>query len=335
MARDQPRPAARDADAAAAAGRRRLRQDDRRGARRAAGDRKRQAGRVHGADGNPRRAAFSQAAELARRRRRARSRGFRDRCRRSSGARRVEALASGEAPFAVGTHALFQEGVAMPQLGLAIVDEQHRFGVAQRLALRDKGLAEAHQLMMSATPIPRTLAMTFYADLDVSVLDEMPPGRTPVTTRLVSQKRRAEIIQLGRQGVPRRAAGVLGVPADRGIGKARAADGGRVARGADARVRRRSTLRDACRGRTSTVGSAARPHEARREGGDDGRVRARRNPRARRDDRDRGRRRRAERVDHGDRARGAVRARAIASAARARRPRRRRKARACCCSRSR
>jgi ATP-dependent DNA helicase RecG len=107
----------------------------------------------------------------------------------------VEALESGKAPFAIGTHALFQEGVAMPRLGLAIVDEQHRFGVAQRLALRDKGLAEAHQLMMSATPIPRTLAMTFYADLDVSVLDEMPPGRTPVTTRLVSQKRRAEIVQ--------------------------------------------------------------------------------------------------------------------------------------------
>src|SRR5690242_9859567 len=106
----------------------------------------------------------------------------------------LEALASGKSPFAIGTHALFQEGVAMPQLGLAIVDEQHRFGVAQRLALRDKGLADANQLMMSATPIPRTLAMTFYADLDVSVLDEMPPGRTPVTTRLVSQKRRAEII---------------------------------------------------------------------------------------------------------------------------------------------
>ena len=116
-----------------------------------------------------------------------------------------EALASGAAAFAVGTHALFQEGVAMPQLGLAIVDEQHRFGVAQRLALRAKGLAEAHQLMMSATPIPRTLAMTFYADLDVSVLDEMPPGRTPVTTRLVSQKRRAEIIQwVGRMCRERR-----------------------------------------------------------------------------------------------------------------------------------
>ncbi|MHB8724897.1 MAG: ATP-dependent DNA helicase RecG [Casimicrobiaceae bacterium] len=106
----------------------------------------------------------------------------------------AEALESGAAQFAIGTHALFQEGVALPRLGLAIIDEQHRFGVAQRLALRDKGMTEAHQLMMSATPIPRTLAMTFYADLDVSVLDEMPPGRTPVTTRLVSQRRRAEII---------------------------------------------------------------------------------------------------------------------------------------------
>ena len=104
------------------------------------------------------------------------------------------ALGSGTAQFAVGTHALFQEGVEMPALGLVIVDEQHRFGVAQRLALRGKGLAEAHQLMMSATPIPRTLAMTFYADLDVSVLDELPPGRTPVATRLVNQKRRAEIV---------------------------------------------------------------------------------------------------------------------------------------------
>ena len=105
-----------------------------------------------------------------------------------------DALASGTAPFAVGTHALFQEGVEMRRLGLAIVDEQHRFGVAQRLALRGKGLAEAHQLMMSATPIPRTLAMTFYADLDVSVIDELPPGRTPVATRLVNQKRRDEIV---------------------------------------------------------------------------------------------------------------------------------------------
>ncbi len=106
-----------------------------------------------------------------------------------------EAIASGEAQLAVGTHALFQDDVAMPELGLAIIDEQHRFGVAQRLALRGKSLADAHQLMMSATPIPRTLAMSFYADLDVSVIDELPPGRTPVATRLVSQKRRAEIVE--------------------------------------------------------------------------------------------------------------------------------------------
>jgi len=112
----------------------------------------------------------------------------------------VEALASGELSIAVGTHALFQEGVEIPKLGLAIVDEQHRFGVAQRLALRGKAEIEAHQLMMSATPIPRTLAMTFYADLDVSVIDEMPPGRTPVSTRLVSQKRRHEIVEwVGKQ----------------------------------------------------------------------------------------------------------------------------------------
>jgi len=107
----------------------------------------------------------------------------------------LEAIASGHAMLAIGTHALFEDEVALPKLGLAIVDEQHRFGVAQRLRLRGKALGEAHQLMMSATPIPRTLAMTFYADLDVSMLDEMPPGRTPVTTHLVNNKRRPEIIE--------------------------------------------------------------------------------------------------------------------------------------------
>ncbi|MDR2173494.1 MAG: ATP-dependent DNA helicase RecG [Burkholderiales bacterium] len=105
-------------------------------------------------------------------------------------------LSDGEPVLAIGTHALFQKDVTMPNLALAIVDEQHRFGVAQRLALRDKGAGteEVHQLMMSATPIPRTLAMSFYADLDVSVIDALPPGRTPVATRLVNQKRRSEII---------------------------------------------------------------------------------------------------------------------------------------------
>ena len=101
--------------------------------------------------------------------------------------------------FAIGTHALFEDEVLLPRLGLAIVDEQHRFGVAQRLALRGKAMGEAHQLMMSATPIPRTLAMTFYADLDVSVIDEMPPGRTPVATRLVNNKRRGEVIERVRR----------------------------------------------------------------------------------------------------------------------------------------
>ncbi|MBL8444797.1 MAG: ATP-dependent DNA helicase RecG, partial [Zoogloeaceae bacterium] len=105
-------------------------------------------------------------------------------------------LESGEVLLAVGTHALIEDPVALPRLGLAIVDEQHRFGVRQRLALREKALAGAspHMLMMSATPIPRTLAMTHYADLDVSVLDELPPGRTPVRTRLVSEARREQVI---------------------------------------------------------------------------------------------------------------------------------------------
>ncbi len=111
----------------------------------------------------------------------------------------LAAMESGAAMLAVGTHALFEDEVLLPRLGLAIVDEQHRFGVAQRLKLRGKAMGEAHQLMMSATPIPRTLAMTFYADLDVSAIDEMPPGRTPVVTRLVSQKRRAEVVERVRR----------------------------------------------------------------------------------------------------------------------------------------
>ncbi len=111
----------------------------------------------------------------------------------------LAAIVGGEAQLAIGTHALFQEEVVLPKLGLAIVDEQHRFGVAQRLALRQKGIGDAHQLMMSATPIPRTLAMSFYADLDVSVIDQMPPGRTPVVTKLVSQRRRGEIVERVRK----------------------------------------------------------------------------------------------------------------------------------------
>jgi ATP-dependent DNA helicase RecG len=118
-------------------------------------------------------------------------------------------IASGEASLVVGTHAIIQDKVVFKDLALAIIDEQHRFGVAQRLALRSKlqgAVLEPHLLMMTATPIPRTLAMSYYADLDVSTLDELPPGRTPITTKVVSDARRDEVIRrmrdqlaLGRQ----------------------------------------------------------------------------------------------------------------------------------------
>lgn len=105
-------------------------------------------------------------------------------------------IESGTAKLVIGTHALIQQEVEFARLGLVIVDEQHRFGVAQRLTLRNKGVGSVpHQLMMSATPIPRTLAMTYFADLEVSVIDTLPPGRTPIVTRLVAQERRDEVIQ--------------------------------------------------------------------------------------------------------------------------------------------
>ena len=129
----------------------------------------------------------------------------------------LEAIASGATQIAVGTHALFQEQVVFRSLALAIVDEQHRFGVEQRLALRSKGerrskgegrrkgtgngarTEEPHLLMMSATPIPRTLSMSYYADLDVSVIDELPPGRQPVMTKLVADSRREEVVRRIRE----------------------------------------------------------------------------------------------------------------------------------------
>ena len=110
----------------------------------------------------------------------------------------LERIASGSAGIVVGTHALFQETVSFKGLALAIIDEQHRFGVHQRMALREKGLQagfQPHQLIMTATPIPRTLAMSAYADLDCSIIDELPPGRTPVNTIVVSDQRREEVIQ--------------------------------------------------------------------------------------------------------------------------------------------
>jgi ATP-dependent DNA helicase RecG len=110
----------------------------------------------------------------------------------------LELIESGDAALVVGTHAVIQEQVKFRNLALAVIDEQHRFGVAQRLALRskvDEGGQEPHLLMMSATPIPRTLAMSYYADLDVSTLDELPPGRTPIITKVVADSRRDEVIE--------------------------------------------------------------------------------------------------------------------------------------------
>lgn len=119
------------------------------------------------------------------------------RLRKTEKARVLERIADGRAPVVVGTHAMFQQAVRFAKLALVVVDEQHRFGVQQRLSLRDKGpegLAP-HQLVMSATPIPRTLAQTLYADLDVSVIDELPPGRTPIVTVALSNEKRGEVLR--------------------------------------------------------------------------------------------------------------------------------------------
>lgn len=117
-------------------------------------------------------------------------------------AQSLEDIASGSAQMVIGTHAIFQEQVQFHKLALIIIDEQHRFGVHQRLGLREKGISQGfhpHQLIMTATPIPRTLAMTAYADLDTSIIDELPPGRTPVTTVAISDSRRQEVIDRVRQ----------------------------------------------------------------------------------------------------------------------------------------
>ncbi|MFB0915648.1 MAG: ATP-dependent DNA helicase RecG, partial [Burkholderiaceae bacterium] len=120
----------------------------------------------------------------------------------------LEAVASGQAALVVGTHALIQDSVVFSQLGLVVIDEQHRFGVAQRLSLRHKltqtkaGVQlSPHLLMMTATPIPRTLAMSYYADLDVSTIDELPPGRTPIVTRVVPSAKREELVERIREQV--------------------------------------------------------------------------------------------------------------------------------------
>ncbi len=222
----------------------------------------------------------------------------------------LAAIVGGEAQLAIGTHALFQEEVVLPKLGLAIVDEQHRFGVAQRLALRQKGIGDAHQLMMSATPIPRTLAMSFYADLDVSVIDQMPPGRTPVTTKLVSQRRRGEIVERVRKIAAAGQQVYWVCPL--------------IEESEKLELQTAVALHAELTGALSEfkVGLLHGRMKPAEKAADDGWLRARRSRRAGRDDGDRGRRRCAECFDDGDRARRALRPRAAAPVPRARRPRR-------------
>lgn len=115
----------------------------------------------------------------------------------------LEHIASGEMQMVIGTHALFQADVVFKNLVLVVIDEQHKFGVHQRLTLREKGIFDnkyPHQLIMTATPIPRTLAMTAYADLDTSIIDELPPGRTPINTVALPDLRRGDVIERIRQG---------------------------------------------------------------------------------------------------------------------------------------
>ena len=140
---------------------------------------------------------FARLAPLGGRRRPAARAAHRPRHAGAARATSWRALAAGEIDIAVGTHALFQESVAFRDLGLAVVDEQHRFGVHQRLALAGKGEA-ADLLVMTATPIPRTLVLTYFGDMDVSALDEKPPGRTPIDTRALPLERLDEVVAGGR-----------------------------------------------------------------------------------------------------------------------------------------
>ena len=168
--------------------------------------------------------------------------------RSSPGARRARraravlmGLADGSIDILVGTHAIFQEKVAYKNLGLAVIDEQHRFGVSQRLLLAAKAERPPHLLVMTATPIPRTLTLTQYGEMDVSAIDEMPPGRTPVETRVISDERLAEVVDgLGAAFVGRRP-GLLGVPAGRGEREQRRRRG----RGARARCSASASARSA------------------------------------------------------------------------------------------
>ena len=199
-------------------------------------------------------------------------------------------LADGSIDILVGTHAIFQQHVAYQKLGLIVIDEQHRFGVSQRLLLSDKAERPPHLLAMTATPIPRTLTLTHYGEMDVSRIDEMPPGRTPVETLVISDEQARRRRRRARPASRRRRPGLLGLPAGRGE------------RG-DRRRRRRGAGRGpppALRRRPGRPGP--RPDEGAGEGCRHGVIRFRRAGGAGRDDRDRGRGRRPQR--HADDRRG-------------------------------
>ena len=221
-------------------------------------------------------------------------------------------IASGQVPLVVGTHALFQESMEFRSLALAIIDEQHRFGVQQRLLLREKGReCVPHQLIMTATPIPRTLAMTAYADLDVSVIDELPPGRTPVRTVVVPEERRADVVARIDE----------------------TCRGGGQAYWVCALIEESEELRCQAAEESAALLTAALPQRPRRararaprgraQGSGHARVQGRRDPAAGGDDRHRGRRGRAERERHGHRQ---CRAHGPGAAAPAARPHRSRRA---------
>ena len=179
-----------------------------------------------------------------------------------------EKIALGEIDIVIGTHALIQAGVDIPRLGLVVVDEQHRFGVMQRGALRDKG-ERPHLLAMSATPIPRSLALTLYGDLDISVIDELPAGRLPIRTRWVEASRREAAYEFVRKQVATGRQAFIVCPARGGVGS--------------------HTVQGGCEGARPSVhgrlsgplsGVAARPHVPRGEGAGYGDVQGRRDRRA-------------------------------------------------------
>ena len=311
LARDRRRPRAAASDEPAARGRRRQRQDGDRLSRRGGGRRVGTPDRADGADRAARGAALPHAAPAGRRRAAARRAVHGVGARRATPSGSAASSRAGEIDVAVGTHALLQDTVAFRSRGLVVVDEQHRFGVRQRAALRGAGEdgAQPHTLVMTATPIPRTLAMTLHGDLDLTVLDELPPGRLPVRTLLARTGEGREVLRLLRETVARGEQAYVVYPlieeSEKSDLRAASESAQRIAAALpDARV-------DLVHGRL----------DDRRAPGRDGALRVRRDAGARVDDGGRGGRRRRERDADDRRERRALRARAAAPAARARRAR--------------